>query len=182
MYVPPIRRSLIAIVAIIGAFTMLPFLLHKFFSLRLPDTQFVVHQRPRPLPIFTFLDAFGHSLTLNHLLGSILLVNVWATLCPPCKAEMASLNRLASLLANKTIKIVPIYISSVVTVRTFYKKFGLNNLLIYVDPSKTVMDALQVTGIPTTLLIGQDERGSRPSVWCRSAVAKPLASALPIAL
>jgi hypothetical protein len=43
-------------------------------------------------------------------------------------------------------------------VRSFYKRLDLNNLSIYVDPSKKVMDALAIIGIPTTLLIGRDGR------------------------
>ena len=73
---------------------------------------------------------------------------------------MASLNHLALLFADKNIKIVPISIdvSGAITVRSFYERFGLNNLLIYVDPSKNVMDALGITGIPTTILIDRDGR------------------------
>ena len=73
---------------------------------------------------------------------------------------MASLNHLALLFADKNIKIVPISIdvSGAISVRSFYERLGLNNLLIYVDPSKNVMDALGITGIPTTILIDRDGR------------------------
>ena len=73
---------------------------------------------------------------------------------------MPALSHLALLLANKNIKIVPISIdvSGVLSVRPFYERLGLNNLSIYVDPSKNVMDALGITGIPTTVLVGRDGR------------------------
>jgi hypothetical protein len=73
---------------------------------------------------------------------------------------MASLNHLASLFANKNIRIVPISIdiSGAVTVQSFYERLGLSNLPIYVDPSKNVMDALGIIGIPTTILIGRNGR------------------------
>jgi hypothetical protein len=43
-------------------------------------------------------------------------------------------------------------------VRSFYERFDLNRLPIYVDPSKSVMDALSIVGIPTTLLIDRSGR------------------------
>jgi len=154
------RRSLIPILIIIGAFAAFPYLLRELYPLKLPEAQFVIHKVSRKLPNFTFSDSSGRSLTLNHFRGTPVLVNVWATWCPPCKEEMASLDHLALLLANENIKIVPISIdvSGLAVVRPFYKRLGLNNLLIYVDPSKRVMDALGITGIPTTLLIGRDGR------------------------
>lgn len=87
-------------------------------------------------------------------------MNVWATWCAPCKEEMASLDHLVLLLANKNITIVPISIdvSGALSVQSFYERLGLKNLSIYVDPAKNVMDALAITGIPTTLLIGRDGR------------------------
>lgn len=84
---------------------------------------------------------------------------------------MPSLDRLALLFADKRLKIVPISIdvAGVPTVRYFYAKLGLKNLSIYVDPSKGVMDALGIVGIPTTLLVDPDGREiarmSRPAKW-----------------
>ena len=71
---------------------------------------------------------------------------------------MASLNQLAKLYAKRNLTILPISIdiSGASTVRYFYKRFDLNKLPIYVDPSKQVMNALGVTGIPTTLLISRE--------------------------
>ena len=156
----PMRRSLITLLVIVGAFATFPVFLHKLFPVRLTDAQFVIHNHPRKLPVFSFSDALGRMLTLNDFRGSFILVNVWATWCPPCKQEMASLDHLALLLADKNIKIAPISIdvSGISTVRPFYDRLGLNNLTIYVDPSKRVMDALGITGIPTTLLIGKEGR------------------------
>ena len=154
------RRSLIPILIIVCAFVAFPLALRELFPLKLPAAELIVHSSPRGLIDFTFSDGSGRNLTLDHFRGSLVLVNVWATWCPPCKDEMASLNHLALLFANKNIKIVPISIdvSGALTVRSFYQRLDLNNLSIYVDPSKNVMDALRITGIPTTILIGRDGR------------------------
>lgn len=154
------RRSLIPILIIVCAFVVLPPLLHRLFPPTLPVAQLVVHKLPRQLTDFTFSDSSGRRLTLEDFRGTFVLVNVWATWCPPCREEMASLNQLSALFANENIKIVPISIdaSGLLVARSFYKRLGLNNLSIYVDPSKGVMDALRITGIPTTLLIGRNGR------------------------
>jgi len=154
------RRSLVPILLVVCAFAAFPLALREFFPLKLPAAELIAHNSPLALTDFTFSDGSGHKLTLDQLHGSLVLVNVWATWCPPCKNEMASLNRLALLFADKNIRIVPISIdvSGAVNVRSFYKRFGLNNLSIYLDPSKNVMDALAITGIPTTILIGRDGR------------------------
>ena len=153
------RRSLIAILIIVCAFVAFPPILREFFPLKLPAAELDTHS-PRALTDFTFSDGSGRNLTLEHFRGTLILVNVWATWCAPCKEEMASLNHLVLLFANKNIKIVPISIdvSGALTVRSFYERLGLNNLSIYVDPSKNVMDALGITGIPTTILIGREGR------------------------
>ena len=153
------RRSLIPILIIVCAFVAFLSVLREFFPLKLPAAELDTHS-PRALTDFTFSDGSRHNLTLDHFRGTLILVNVWATWCAPCKEEMASLNHLALLFANKNIKIVPISIdvSGALTVRSFYERLGLNNLSIYVDPSKNVMDALGITGIPTTMLIGRDGR------------------------
>ena len=154
------RRSLIPILIIICAFVAFPPLLHELFPPKLPTAELIVRNSPRPLTDFTFSDDSGRSLTLDHFRDTFILVNVWATWCAPCKEEMPALNHLAVLLANKNIKIVPISIdvSGGLSVRPFYERLGLNNLSIYVDPSKNVMDALGITGIPTTVLVGRDGR------------------------
>src|SRR6185503_15696879 len=132
------RRSLVPSLIIVCAFVAFPLILREFFPLKLPAAELVAHNTPQGLTDFTFSDGSGRNLTLDNFRGTLILVNVWATWCPPCKEEMASLNHLVLLLANKNIKIVPIS--------------------IYVDPSKNVMDALGITGIPTTILIGRDGR------------------------
>jgi thiol-disulfide isomerase/thioredoxin len=154
------RRSVIPILVIVCAFVAFPPLLREFLPLKLPAAELLVHNSHRRLTDFTFSDGSGRSLTLDHFRGTFILVNVWATWCPPCKKEMASLNHLVLLLANKNIRIVPISIdvSGAPSVQSFYERLGLKNLSIYVDPAKNVMDALAITGIPTTLLIGRDGR------------------------
>jgi len=154
------RRSLIPTLIIFSAFVVVPPIMREFFPLKLPTADLVADNSARALTDFTFSDGFARKLTLDDFQGTFILLNIWATWCRPCQEEMVSLNHLALLFAKKNIKIVPISIdvSGAVTVQSFYGSLGLNDLSIYVDPSKKVMDALRISGIPTTILIGPDGR------------------------
>lgn len=169
------------IVIIVGAFAVLPFLVQKIFQPELPVAMLDLHEVPRPLAEIEFQDETGNKYTLGQFHGNFILVNVWATWCPPCKEEMPSLNSLASHFSAKDLKIIPISVdvSGVPTVRHFYTKYRLDKLSIYVDPSTNVMHALSVVGIPTTVLINRDglEIGRRvgPAQWDSPEIIEGLA-------
>lgn len=154
------RRSLIPLLILVCAYVGLPPLLEKLFPPDLPVAELALHEVAREPAPFTFSDGAGRSLTLEQFRGRHVLVNVWATWCAPCRKEMPSLDRLARRLAGGSLAIVPLSIDELgaAVVRPFYERLGLENLPIYVDPSKKAMQALGVIGIPTTLIIGPDGR------------------------
>ena len=176
-----VRRSLIPILILVGAFAAAPPLLHRLLSPDVPVAKLVALNNDHPPTNFRFSDGSGRSLTLEDFRGTPILINVWATWCSPCREEMPSLNRLARLLRTRDVEIIPISIdvSGVRTVRPFYERLGLNNLKIYVDPSKSVLDAFGIVGIPTTVLIGRDghELGRMigPAQWDAPESVKHLA-------
>ena len=149
---------MIPIVLVVCGLIVIPPLIHKFVSPELPAAVLRPHKYPRQISDFKFYDGSNRRITLNRFRGSFVLLNIWATWCGPCIEEMASLNRLVKLFKRKDLIIVPISIdiSGVPAVRAFYSRQNLNNLNVYVDPSKEVMHALAGIGIPTTLLINPD--------------------------
>ena len=179
--IPPWLRRFAPIIVIVGAFVVVPLIVHNFFPPNLPVAMLDLHEAPRPLAKFEFQDETGQDHTLDQFRGSFVLVNIWATWCPPCKEEMPSLNSLASRFSTKHLKIVPISVdvSGALSVRQFFTKFGLNKLSIYVDPSTNAMHALGVVGLPTTVLINRDglEIGRRvgPAQWDSPAIIERLA-------
>src|SRR6266851_4664606 len=60
-----------------------------------------VFEQPRPVPEIRFQDGQGHDLTLADFRGRVVLLNVWATWCVPCRQEMPTLDRLQARLGGK---------------------------------------------------------------------------------
>ena len=116
--------------------------------------------RPRDLPEIHFADADKGELTLAEFRGKVVLLNIWATWCVPCRKEMPALDRLQGLLGGDDFVVVPLSIDrkGVEAVKPFYEELGLQKLGIYVDASGAASRALAAPGVPTTLLINREGR------------------------
>ena len=119
-----------------------------------------VFDRPRDLPEIRFADEEGHELTLADFRGRVVLLNVWATWCVPCRKEMPTLDRLQAKLGGKDFLVIPLSIDreGVAPVKRFYQELKFEKLAIYVDPSGKGSQALAIPGVPTTLLIDRQGR------------------------
>jgi thiol-disulfide isomerase/thioredoxin len=119
-----------------------------------------VFDLPRDLPEIRFADEAGHGLTLADFQGRVVLLNVWATWCVPCRKEMPALDRLQAKLGSKDFLVIPLSIDreGVAPIKRFYQELGLEKLGIYVDPSGKGSRALAIPGVPTTLLIDRQGR------------------------
>lgn len=114
---------------------------------------------PRPTTPFKFTDAIGRSETLAKFAGRNVLLNVWATWCPPCREELPSFDRLRAVL-HKNLDIAVIAISvddvSIEQLYAFYDTLGIKYLEIYRGAQDAVMSALAVRGLPTTIMLNAE--------------------------
>jgi thiol-disulfide isomerase/thioredoxin len=110
---------------------------------------------PKPMPDLEFLDADDKSLRLANLTGKARLINLWATWCGPCVKEMPSLDRLQAALPREQFVVLPISLDgpSRAKVAPFDKKQGLTNLGIYYDKGRKAMSVLDVSLLPTSILV-----------------------------
>ena len=151
-----------------------------YFSLRPPakneppaQNEFVfrAHAAPRTVPELVFEDGQGSRRTLAGFSNKVVLLNVWATWCVPCREEMPALDRLQQKLGGPGFEVVALSIDAggAAAVKQFYDEIGIRSLGIYVDPASRAMGALGLVGIPTTMLI--DRKGSEvgrrtgPAQW-----------------
>jgi thiol-disulfide isomerase/thioredoxin len=116
-----------------------------------------VFDQPRSLPEIAFTDRDGRALTLADFHGRVVLLNLWATWCVPCRAEMPSLDRLQARLGGDDFIVIPLSLDreGAVAVKRFYRELGVEKLGIYIDPSSRAAHELGIPGVPTTLLINR---------------------------
>lgn len=108
-----------------------------------------------PAPAITFTDGKGRSLTLADFRGKVVVLNLWATWCTPCVAEMPMLDRLQQELGDEGAVVLALSIDrgGSKAVQEFYDRTGVRHLDIYVDPSMRATSDIRAAGLPTTLLI-----------------------------
>jgi thiol-disulfide isomerase/thioredoxin len=114
---------------------------------------------PKPLPAVTLTDPDGTPQAMPFFAGKGIVLNLWATWCPPCVEEMPALDRLAALLAAEDILVIPASSdrNGRAQVAPFFARTGVKNLGIWLDPGSAATRALGARGLPTTILI--DRRG-----------------------
>jgi len=120
--------------------------------------KFIMYSAPKPVTAIQFEDAEGRPRKLTDFRGKIVLLNIWATWCVPCRKEMPALDRLQATIGDGEFKIVPLSIDrgGMDVVRKFYAEVGLQKLGMYRDTSGSAARELGAVGIPTTLLIDRD--------------------------
>lgn len=104
------------------------------------------------MPDLAFADGAGKRLELKTLLGKPVLLNLWATWCAPCLAEMPALDRLAASRGDR-IHVVTVSqdLRQPEKVAAFFREKKLAWLGAWLDPENTLSDHYQVRVLPTTI-------------------------------
>jgi len=114
---------------------------------------------PRRVPELAFRDATGQAKTLGDWRGRLVLLNLWATWCVPCRKEMPALDALEAKLGGPGFDVVAINIDTrdPEKPKAWLKEVGVERLPYYADPSAKVFQDLKLAGsafgMPTTLLV-----------------------------
>ncbi len=114
----------------------------------------------KPVPELSFLDAEGDAVTLEDFRGKVVILNLWATWCAPCRQEMPGLDRLQAALGEDGLQVLPLSLDrgEVGQIEAFYDEIGLTTLPIYRDPKAAAGRALGAYGLPTTLVLDREGR------------------------
>ena len=132
---------------------------------------FIIHAESKPAAAITFADESGQTRSLANFMGKVMVLNVWATWCAPCRKEMPTLDRLQAALGGPDFDVFAVSVDrgGIDTVRSFYAGIGVRHLAIYVDTSAQAVRQIGAVGLPTTLII--DRRGQEigrvagPAEW-----------------
>ena len=121
---------------------------------------FVFHKIPEELPEARFLDAAGKERSLADWRGKVVLLNLWATWCLPCRREMPALDRLQQEMGSETFQVVAVSVdrTGLQGARRFLDEARVEKLDLYADPTARMSSALRAAGLPATLLIDQQGR------------------------
>lgn len=134
-----------------------------------------VADEARRLPPLAFKDGAGEDKTLADWKGRVVLLNLWATWCVPCRKEMPALDALQARLGGPDFDVVAVNIDTrdADKPKAWLKETGVDRLAYYADPSARVFQELKAigkaVGMPTTLIV--DRAGceiaslSGPAEW-----------------
>lgn len=121
-------------------------------------------ERPTPVepgavaPPFELLDLDETSHRLGDFAGQVVVLNFWATWCPPCVEEMPSLQRLEDTLADEGLAVIAVSVDERYDdIAPFVEEHGLRFLVLH-DLGKRVSRRYEVFQFPETWLIGRDGR------------------------
>ena len=113
---------------------------------------------PEPAPDFSLPDVNGDLHHMTDYLGKPVIVNFWATWCPPCREEMPSMNRAWQVVQNEDIAMLAINVGEDEdTVFTFTADYPVDFTLL-LDESGEIVEQWGVLGLPTTLVVDPQGR------------------------
>lgn len=110
----------------------------------------------------------GSDTSVAAFAGKTILLNLWATWCVPCRAEMPALDRLQASLGGDDFSVVAVNVDvrNPERAAAFLDQIGVKNLPLYSDPTLAAFNALKrrglLIGLPTSILV--DKRGCRLGV------------------
>jgi thiol-disulfide isomerase/thioredoxin len=110
---------------------------------------------PKPVPELTFLDADGSEVRLADFQSEVVVLNLWATWCAPCRREMPSLDRLQAKFGGDGLEVIALSLDrgDVAKVRAFFDELAITSLAVYQDPQARAGRELGAPGLPTTIVI-----------------------------
>jgi peroxiredoxin len=121
----------------------------------------------RQLVDFTLTDLAGKKWNLKSLRGKVVLVNFWATWCPPCRKEMPDLQALYNRFKDQGFVILAISDEKASTVKPYLAEHNIN-YPVMIDPGDKVNKLFQVVGIPKSFVYNREGKMVAQSIDMRT--------------
>jgi len=107
-------------------------------------------------PDFILKDMNGKTVSLSNFKGKVVLLNFFATWCPPCRAEMPSFNKLYSALQQRGLEVVAVSSDrSISDIKDFLEKHKVDFPVLF-DADRAITKKYRVFSMPTTFLINKN--------------------------
>ncbi len=156
----PCRRSVLLTAPALAAATLIQAGLPARPAMAAPHGLNRLRENDAALPDITFTNAEGRAHTLADFAGRGLVINLWATWCPPCVAEMPALDKLAATLERDNVQVLPLSSDrgGREVVQAFYERTAVRTLQVWLDPRGAASRALGARGLPTTIIVDRAGR------------------------
>jgi len=122
---------------------------------------FNYYDEPRIIPNYKFNTSFDKETSLDDLKGQWIVLNFWATWCPPCLVEMPSLQAMQNHFKGQGIKVVAVSLDRHMDgkkLREFTSKNQFGPIANYYDPTGKLMHQIGLRGLPSTYILAPDGR------------------------
>ena len=132
--------------------------LSKGMALISPSIEQVEKQEVLSTYDWKLKDEKGTLFNFESTKGKVIIVNFWATWCPPCRHEMPTLDRLQGKLGGENFEVLALSIDRAgpKVVRAFVDRIGVKHLRLLIDETGASARNLGAYGLPVTLLIDPD--------------------------
>lgn len=121
------------------------------------------------------MDRPARSKSLADYKGQVVLLNVWATWCGPCRTEMPSIEALHKTMGPKGLRVIAVSIDDpgkANDIRKFLKDFNLTFEVLH-DSTQAIQGAYQTTGVPETFIIAADGTIRKKSIGAADWNSEP---------
>lgn len=125
-------------------------------ELREGDMRKLIFSDAKDVSEETFTTPDGTTLSLDDFEGKTIVLNFWATWCAPCRKEMPSLEALRKTLGGETFDVVAVATgpkNEAEKIDGFYRREGITDLPVYMDPSSRFANDMGIRGLPITVII-----------------------------
>jgi peroxiredoxin len=123
--------------------------------------------RKREHPDFTLKDLSGRTWTFSELRGKVVVVNFWATWCPPCRKEMPDLETLYGRFSSKGLVVLGISDEEAAKVEPFIRERKVS-FPVLLDPGRKVNEMFVVEGIPKSFVYDREGKLVAQSIDMRT--------------
>jgi peroxiredoxin len=115
-----------------------------------------IPQVGQPLKNFSLMDTQGKLVNLTDYRGKVILINSWATWCPPCQAEMPSLEDYYQANKNRNFELLAINGGESIDIVQNYLSENNFSFPILLDSDFSVLGSMGIDNFPTSILLGAD--------------------------
>ena len=115
----------------------------------------IKEQTPKPAPDFELMTLDGDKITLSDIDGKSVMINFWATWCPPCRDELPLIEAFAKRYSDRFIVLAVNAGEDLADVDRFISQYEYA-LVFLLDPKNSVGTTYRVMGLPTSIFIDAD--------------------------